>query len=80
MGDMNPVWKATKTFVTGSIAGSFATCCIWWDQVVSRQVVSDLLGGLFGAPFDYPRKGLGAEKRLSAVCRTGPHSSAPPYS
>jgi len=28
MSDTNPVWKVTKPFLTGSLSGSIATCCI----------------------------------------------------
>eukprot|EP00392_Amoebophrya_sp_AT5.2_P002182 g2187.t1 len=38
MGDVNPVWKATKPFVTGSIAGSFATCCIQPMDMVKVRI------------------------------------------
>jgi solute carrier family 25 oxoglutarate transporter 11 len=39
----NPVWKATKPFATGSIAGMFATCCIQPIDMVKVRI--QLLAG-----------------------------------
>lgn len=34
----NPVWKATKPFVTGSLSGSIATCCIQPMDMVKVRI------------------------------------------
>lgn len=34
----NPVWKAAKPFVTGSLSGSFATCCIQPMDMVKVRI------------------------------------------
>jgi len=39
----NPVWKATKPFATGSLAGMFATCCIQPIDMVKVRI--QLLAG-----------------------------------
>jgi len=45
MGD-NPVWKASKPFVTGSLSGMVATCCIQpMDMVKVRIQVGAAAGG-----------------------------------
>jgi len=42
----NPVWKASKPFVTGSLSGMFATCCIQpMDMIKVRIQVAAAEGG-----------------------------------
>merc|ERR1719355_250073 len=48
MADMknNPVWKASKPFVTGSMSGMFATCCIQpMDMIKVRIQLGAAEGG-----------------------------------
>lgn len=47
----NPVWKVTKPFLTGSISGSFATCCIQPMDMVKVRIQVAAAEGKATSPF-----------------------------
>lgn len=51
MPDVNPVWAAFKPFVTGSISGSIATCCIQPMDMVKVRIQVAAAEGKPTSPF-----------------------------
>jgi len=47
----NPVWKATKPFVTGSLSGCIATCCIQPIDMIKVRIQVGAAGGGSTSPF-----------------------------
>jgi len=64
MAKDNPVWKATQPFVTGSLSGMFATCCIQPIDMVKVRIqlqagTADAAGPLTVAANMLKNEGLG---------------------
>jgi len=47
----NPAWKACKPFVTGSMSGMFATCCIQPMDMIKVRIQLGAAGGGATSPF-----------------------------